>query len=1282
MSSQYRRLYRDSMPLDSEEAPGGVIVYYADGDEEIIHVNKYIVDLFECETVDEFLDLVNGSFRSFVHGEDINAAEDSIWGQVEKHSNLDHINYRIKTRTGKLVNVEDFGRLVEIDNGRPLFYVFIVKVGQRSAVDLLTGLPSMMRFHELAEMGAQTIRRRGGTPVAVALDLVGMKAFNTQYGRDGGDNLLCVFADLLRKYFGSEACSRFSEDHFYAFAQYDGIDELIEALFADFRVANDGNVLPIRGGAYVCDPEDDIVAVGFDRAKIACDLDRKTWESHLLWFNDELRAREQLRIHVLGSVDRAIAQGWIRPYYQCIVRSATGYICGEEALARWVDPEFGLLQPGQFVPLLEEAGLLHKVDMHIVDCVLQDLKTKREHGVPIVPVSVNISLRDLGKLDIAETILQRVDESGIERSLLRIEFVESAVSDDPVLFREQVKTLRDAGIEVWMDDFGSGYSSLNTMREFDFDLIKLDMDFIHDLRSQKARDIVSGVVHMATKLGMGILSEGVETQEQALFMESIGCDMLQGYFFVKPQPLEYILNKHDTPREDIHEAAYWNAVGAVDLIDPFANVETRAVDGSPLASFPTGVMERRDGVWRVLRGNDAYRDFLMRAGVLAFDKSRLHIAETERHVDVEFEDAVERSRVSGMWERVAGRMEHGTGLQFYVRPMASMDGAESFVLTSVPTMLGTVLGSYGDVPVAYAVLKVRLNEAGDEVLDAEYVHANPLYCEWCNYNPETLIGSSFNVLSGSAAHIWLPYCYEATVLKRHVSDVLYSDEIGHWLSFTMAPSPVDGCCVYAFTIADDARRERAEIMMSRDTAELVIGITNIFNAESNYRIAMNKVFAMMSRIIHPERLYMFERGREYTRVAFEWCADGVEPQKEKLQRMKNSAFEVWERLFEENSVIVIQDMEEIRDLDLRFYNAMKKRGIERILAAPMISDGRLIGFLAADNYVLEEGFDTRSLLENVASFISGRTASQRLMEELERAGSHDVLTGLLNRRGFDDAIAERMAALGDGPFMVALIDIDDFKTVNDLYGHSVGDSALRALAREISDALPNGAVLGRNGGDEFVAMTFGDDVEATPAAFAELEARKLGCEHEGVWYALSISIGFACCPGEAVDLQDAYVKADTALYSVKLTGKHGARRYTPDLESQYRSQLGFTPRDISENVPGAILVHRAGDNSEILFANDELVEMFECDSLADFMEYTGGTFAGMVHPDDAERVYAELVSQVDIDDIGGKNFSDYRILTKRGNVRNVADNGRLVDIDKVGRVFYVLIVDRDERSMR
>ena len=1286
MKGLYHTVYKDQFSMDTEGAPGGVVVYYADGDEEIIHVNKYVVELFECESAEDFMELVQGSFRHFVYKDDLDVVEDSIWGQVDRRDGFDHVYYRIQTKTGRLLTVTDFGKLVaNPDGGRPVFQVFVAKVTQTATIDWLTGLPSMARFHELARMGAHAIAARGERPVAVSLDIMGMKTFNARYGREEGDRLLVALADALRRQFGNEACSRVAEDHYYAFSAESDIEQRLKSVFDEFGAADFGRVPPVRAGVYALDADDDIVGQGFDRAKLACDLDRKTWQSHLTWYTDEMRLQARLRIHVLESLDQAIASGWIRPFYQAIVRAATGEICNEEALARWIDPEYGMIMPDQFIPDLEEAGLLHKLDLHIVDCVIEDILTKRREGVPVVPVSMNFSLRDLMRLDLAKEIARRADAAGIPRGLLRIELTESVASSDPVFLRKQVAAMHAAGFEVWMDDFGSGYSSLNTLQEFDFDLIKLDMGFLRGSNPERSRVILAGVVQAASKLGVGTLTEGVETEEQASFLEDIGCDMLQGYHYARPNELSSIVEDahgpHAAMRERYAEVSYWDAVSLLGFSELEGTGDSSGMDWAPLMKVPIGVVEYRRGVWRVLRANSAYREFLDKTGMLSAERTNLAAHPLERDIDPEFVVAAKKSKESATWERIGSRMEYGTGFQFHVRHVASTADADAYQVAAVPTMLGAGLGLYGDVPVSYAVFRVILNEDRTRVVDSEYVFANDMYCEMCGVSQREIMGRSFLEVMENASEVWFPSCYRAVVGGERVHDIVYSPEIGHWMSFYLAPTPIEDCCVYAFAIADDERREQEEMLVGLDTSAFIIGLADVFNGETNYEKAMNGLLEQLTQAIHPDRLYIYERGQTITNNTFEWCAPGVEPQIGNLQNMDNEDFCVWDAFIAEETVVLIPDVSKLKSVSESAYLHLAQQNIQRMLAVPLYNHGELVGYLGADNYVLDESLDTRRLLETVASFVGGRIANHRLMEMLERIGTYDELTGMRNRRGVDLAIDELLTSRPGEPYALALMDIDDFKVLNDVNGHAVGDEALKLLADIVMDALPAGTVVGRNGGDEFVAMLYGEDACCVEDALNAITVADKSFELEGKRYTTSLSIGYVRCPEQTSDLRSAYTMADTALYAVKLSGKSGYRKYSPDMEMQYRMEIGFTLGDVAKNVPGGIVVHLPGDD-KILFANDELIDMFECTSLSEFMEYVGGTYGGIVHPDDRERVRRELASQMTFDDIGHKDFVDFRIRTKKGNVYEVADNGRLVYIDGIGSVFYELIVNRDERVNR
>ncbi len=1149
--------FESRLRVDTESIPGGFVRYYADGDEEIIHANGYVVRLFECDDAEDFLALTKGSFKHFVCEDDLGAVENSIWGQVGNRDGLDHVYYRICTKSGRLVTVVDYGRLMEeSEYGRPIFEVFVARVAPESAVDWLTGLSGMDRFHALARTGASLLLGVGQRVVAMAFDIMGMKGFNTRYGREEGDRLLRAFADSLRAEFGGEACSRVGEDHFYAFAAENGVAEKVEGVFARFASADFDRVPPVRAGLYLCDERDDIVEVGFDRARTACDLDRSTWRSHLAWFTDEMRAEAQLRSHVLECLDQAIDEGWIRPYYQPVMRSTTCKVCEEEALARWVDPEYGVLPPDRFIPVLEDASLLHRLDLHIIDCVLEDLGKKRKTGVPVVPVSVNISYRDLVQFEVAQEITSRTDALGVPHELLHVEFTESAIHSDPELFMAQVRSLHDAGFEVWMDDFGSGYSSLNVLQRYEFDVVKLDMEFLRGAARdwEKASSIVEGIVRTSKRLGVRSLAEGVETEEQASFLEGIGCDMLQGYLFSSPQPLDVISRRWfggtGLPREAHGEESYWNDVSHVSLTDFTEYDDERGVEGLSISEFPAGVFERRGGVWYVVRDNRPFGEIMERAGVLRAGHSGLCTNEVQRELDAEFVAACAQSDESGTWELVAGRLEDGSSFQFYVRPLSSSPEAAAYLVVGVPTMLGTALGSFGDVPVGYAVFRVTLDESGDEVVDSRFVYANELYRSWSGCGDMELAGKSLLEVAGDAGRMWFPYHHKAAMLGEEAHGTAFSPEVGHWVSFHFAPSPAKDCCVYAFSIADAEHHEREEMRVGLDTSDLIIRIANALNGELGYDAAMNRLLEIMSEVIHPDRLYVFECGETSVDNTFEWCAEGIEPQIDTLQDLDFSEFATWEKLLAREPVVVIPDVEEFREVDPQMYWQLSRQGITHLLAVPFYGDGQLLGYLGAGNYMLEEGVDSIRVLRSVASFVGARIVNRRLMETVERLATRDRLTGLLNHNGVDLAIADCLSVRGGVPYSLALIAIDGFKDANKAYGRDLGDVALNKIARQLEHVFPAGSVIGRNAGDEFVAVLFGDDAGQMGPCLEGLTEADIVCEYEGESYAFTLSAGYSCYPQRATDLHDAYSNADVALHVVLRSGGHACLQYTAQMRSQ------------------------------------------------------------------------------------------------------------------------------------
>ncbi len=295
-------------------------------------------------------------------------------------------------------------------------------------------------------------------------------------------------------------------------------------------------------------------------------------------------------------------------------------------------------------------------------------------------------------------------------------------------------------------------------------------------------------------------------------------------------------------------------------------------------------------------------------------------------------------------------------------------------------------------------------------------------------------------------------------------------------------------------------------------------------------------------------------------------------------------------------------------------------------------------------------------------------------KNFKRLAVTDTLTGIYNRLGFDDQVEQYMRQNPQKHCVMAMLDIDDFKLVNDMYGHAAGDGVLKKLAESMKQYFSKNAILGRNGGDEFsIFMPDCTVVEVKPflKKFTE-ETRKFYCKGEE--RAFTISLGFAEYPVFADDCSQLMRCADKALYKVKMRGKNGCMAYSEGEQVKSRAKLGFAVKDIIDNLPGAFIVYRADkENDEILLANSELLRLTGCKNMDELLAYTGKSFCNLIRPDEQESCQKSIWSQ-----INGGHSNDYIFFHMRkadGKYISVLDHGRIVDSVHNGRVFYVMIMD-------
>ncbi|MBQ4379267.1 MAG: EAL domain-containing protein [Treponema sp.] len=484
--------------------------------------------------------------------------------------------------------------------------------------DYLTGLPTMTYFFEISAARKEKIIKNFGQPTLMFLTLSGMKSYNQRKGFFDGNEFLKSFAKLLAQYFENENCCRLGGVHFAVIADDRNIKEKLQKFIEESRLINPEIETFPHVGIYQYSNEDVSINIACDRAKLACDTLKNERSSGIAYYDQTIRHAEENHRYIIENLNKAISERWITVYYQPIVRGVNGKVCDEEALARWIDPVKGFLSPADFIPVLEEEKLIYRLDLYMLERVLEKMKYFQSNEVPLLPQSINLSRSDFESCDIVEEIRTRVDLSGIPRSKITIEITESIIGGDFDFMKRQIIRFKELGFPVWMDDFGSGYSSLNVLREIPFDVIKFDMSFMRNFdKKDNGKVILAELMKMAFALGVDTVCEGVETEEQIQFLREIGCSKIQGYYYGKPIPFETVIENLNDEKslgfENPDETFYYDAVGRANLQN--LNVISYGNEGdfnNVFNTIPLAVLEISPESSSYVRTNQAYRNFFKR----------------------------------------------------------------------------------------------------------------------------------------------------------------------------------------------------------------------------------------------------------------------------------------------------------------------------------------------------------------------------------------------------------------------------------------------------------------------------------------------------------------------------------------------------------------------------------------------------------------------------------------------------------------------------------------------
>ncbi len=586
----------------ADRMEGGAFIFGADKEHKLLYANEHLIRLFECVDTDDLMSHVNGSFDGMIHDPEPEMVIKEIDAELDgRDSGSGYVFFHIVTKNGDVLRVVHHWTRTRDEDMGDVFYsmLFLHDLDNLSNdFDIITGLLGKRRFDKYAAgLNKQNIGDEvGGAFAVIYINLVNFKRLNLESGIIEGNACLRAVAKVLRKSYRNAVVSRIASDHFAIFSEREGVIESTENAIKMFgeSYGNKYNVI-CKFGIYEFTANPDFyIETALSRAKIACDSIKSDERRDYAVFSDELEESVRTNEYVVGKIDDAIENGWINVYFQPVIRTLTGQVCSMESLVRWIDPEIGILPPDRFIGVLEKERCIHKIDSFVIDRACGIISERLRKGLPVVPVSVNLSRLDFVMCDMLSVVEQAVEKHKIPKEYLHIEITESMIASDEELMRKVIEDFREAGYEIWMDDFGSGYSSLTLLKEYEFDTLKLDMRFLTPL-TDKSKNIIKSIVSMAKDIGVKTLAEGVETAEQLEFLKEIGCGLIQGYYYGKPEPVEDVfanIEEKGIGRELLEWRDFYRA----------ASLVARAT------KVPLEVIEDDGKAFRTLFMNKAYKE--------------------------------------------------------------------------------------------------------------------------------------------------------------------------------------------------------------------------------------------------------------------------------------------------------------------------------------------------------------------------------------------------------------------------------------------------------------------------------------------------------------------------------------------------------------------------------------------------------------------------------------------------------------------------------------------------
>ena len=1092
-------------------------------------------------------------------------------------------------------------------------------------------------------------------------DIDRFKVYNDLFGAPAGDRLLADIGAMIRDLMpAGAAAARLRADHFVCCCSRSSFDpdRMLAALDAWFASYREDFTFFVRLGIFPIDDPSLDVNLMCDRALLALRSAKSGYVgSKYVFYDEKLRSSVLKEQELAGEMIAALEGGQFVPYFQPQYRYATGRMIGAEVLARWNHPAKGLLGPTEFIPVFERNGLVATFDYYMWEqacrCLRMWIDGRGIEGAP--RLSVNLSRADIYRSDLCTYLEGLIERYDVPAELLHLEITESAYMEAPEQLIGAVTKLRAAGFVVEMDDFGSGYSSLNTLKDVPVDVLKLDMGFLGASASSRGGLILASVVRMARWLDLPLIAEGVETKQQAAYLASVGCDYMQGYLFSKP-----------VDRETFEKLLEGTAVE--DLAHPFAEslqdgaAEFWDVDSQLSLIFnsyagPAAIAEYDGETCELIRVNGEFARLLdlddEAASAELVRKNFLGVLQEEDRAALEeaLRAASEGDAACDLrYRSAAGK---GRWLRLHLRPLSRTDSVISLYVLAEETTEEQVLrdrlaAPRDSIPGGLQRLR-RQNEARQQLYDAipcgivrytvgdgqHIVSINKKGCELLGYRDrEEFIASSgdnalmpiheddvprhragIERLRNGSKPLDFAYRYyrsDGTVgwlegtsayelgpegepmiqsafldvsgrrRKSHELDlqrftevlcsvydeifefdrmddryhVLYSalhpesigvalpleEALGRWMAhipdgveraglrktFDECRANVSGkpsSCTYKLSKGGNATWCQSTFIRVSDTCTLCCNkdVTEGLATEDRRRAWQDERYRLLTEMTN-KMSFDYDSDTDTVLLYIDRTGDGVEAQviPHYLEKLASTR----------SGVVHPDDMDDVR----RMFEDARAGAAEVSAKYRANYYGHGYAWYRANLFVAHDNAGAWHLVGLIENIEDER--------DLRYRAENDAATGLSNHATTQDLVAAALAKPAVREHSVCVVlDIDDFKAVNDNSGHMEGDALLRKVGSVLRSSFRESDVIGRVGGDEFVLLLKEVDMDVVLRKLNQVRAQISATTVPGLGHAPTLSVGvYATCSDDRT-YRDVFTRADEALYQAKRAGKNRVQVY-------------------------------------------------------------------------------------------------------------------------------------------